>query len=105
MNDKNIKKDCPVSYCLSIIGGKYKPLIIFLILHNVNRFGLLQKNIPTISKQMLTSHLRDLENDGVIQRVIYPEIPPRVEYFLTSKGNSLLGIIEEMKKWGERFQR
>ena len=93
--------ECPVSYCMKIIGGKWKPIVIFLIFNEVNRFGIMQRSIEGISKQMLTKQLRELEVDGVLVRKIYAEIPPRVEYFLTEKGKSLCPIIKSMKVWGE----
>lgn len=92
---------CPVTYCLSRIGGKWKPLLLFLILHGINRFGLLQKKIPAISKQALTTQLRELEYDGLITRTIYAEVPPRVEYALSEHGESLLEVLHAMKNWGE----
>ncbi len=93
--------DCPVNYCKKIIGGKWKPIVIFLIFNDINRFGIMQRSIEGISKQMLTKQLRELEADGVITRKIYAEIPPRVEYFLTEKGKTLCPIIESMRIWGE----
>ena len=93
--------ECPVTYTMSKIGGKWKPIILFLITKGVNRFGVLQRAIDGISKQMLTKQLRELEADQILKRVIYPEIPPRVEYFITDLGESLLPIIGSMKAWGE----
>lgn len=93
-------ENCPVTATMGIIGGKWKILILYLICNEINRFGKMNMVLKDISKQMLTTQLRELENDGIIKRVIYPEIPPRVEYFLTEKGNSLLPIIDLMKEWG-----
>lgn len=98
---KNSQNSCPVTACLSVIGGKWKPLIIFLVANNVNRFGVMQRNIPDISKQMLTKQLRELETDGIIHRKVFPEVPPRVEYSVTEKGESLYPIITAMRTWGE----
>ncbi|HEY0653780.1 MAG TPA: helix-turn-helix domain-containing protein [Chryseosolibacter sp.] len=95
----NVEK-CPVTATMSIIGGKWKILILHLIHNNINRFGKMDMMLKEISKQMLTTQLRELEVDGIIERKIYPEIPPRVEYFLTPKGKSLLPIIELMRDWG-----
>ena len=94
---------CPVTYCMSIIGGKWKPILLYLLSIKVSRFGVLLRGIDGISKQMLTKQLRELEADGVIHREVYPVVPPRVEYTLTEKGESLLPIIAEMRKWGEPF--
>lgn len=94
-------QECPVTYCMSKIGGKWKPIILYLISKEVNRFGILQRGISGISKQMLTKQLREMENDGILIRKIYPEIPPRVEYFISDLGNSLMPVIQSMKAWGE----
>lgn len=93
-------ENCPVTATMNVIGGKWKILILWLIFNEINRFGKMSMILKAISKQMLTTQLRELEQDGIIKRVIYPEIPPRVEYFLTEKGNSLLPIIDLMKDWG-----
>ncbi|MEO0585509.1 MAG: helix-turn-helix domain-containing protein [Bacteroidota bacterium] len=92
---------CPVTFTMQKIGGKWKPIILFLITKGVNRFGLLQRGIDGISKQMLTRQLRELESDHILNRKIYAEIPPRVEYSLTELGESLLPVIGSMKRWGE----
>ncbi len=92
---------CPVSYTMGMIGGKWKPVILFLISHGINRFGVLQRNCLGVSKQMLTKQLREMEADGLLDRKIYAEIPPRVEYSITPKGNSLFPIIRSMQAWGE----
>lgn len=92
--------DCPVTRCLSLIGGKWKPVILFCICNDVNRFGALQRSVPAITKQMLTKQLRELEQDGVISRTVFAEVPPRVEYALTERGRSLLPVIGAMREWG-----
>jgi DNA-binding HxlR family transcriptional regulator len=92
--------NCPVVFCMNIIGGKWKPSIIHMIRTDRNRYSILLKNITEISKQTLTNQLRELETDGIIERVIYPEIPPRVEYFITEYGKTLLPIIDSMYAWG-----
>jgi DNA-binding HxlR family transcriptional regulator len=93
-------QNCPVTATMGLIGGKWKILILYLIFNDINRFGKMGMVLKDISKQMLTSQLRELENDGIIERKIYPEIPPRVEYFLSEKGRSLLPIINMMRDWG-----
>jgi DNA-binding HxlR family transcriptional regulator len=95
----NVEK-CPVTATMGIIGGKWKILILHLIYNKINRFGKMDMMLKEISKQMLTTQLRELEVDGLIERKIYAEIPPRVEYFLTPKGKSLLPIIALMRDWG-----
>ena len=92
---------CSVSFTMKIIGGKWKPIILFHIGRHINRFGLLRKEIPGISKQMLTNQLRELVEDGILERKSYAETPPRVEYFITSKGETLMPVIGNMKSWGE----
>lgn len=86
---------------MSKIGGKWKPIILFVISKGGNRFGILQRGIEGISKQMLTKQLREMEADGILARKIFAEIPPRVEYSITDLGHSLMEIIGQMKKWGE----
>jgi len=102
LNDKNLQ-NCPVTATMGVIGGKWKLLILYLIYNDVNRFGKMGMLLKDISKQMLTTQLRELENDGIIERKIYPEIPPRVEYFITSKGQSLMPIIDLMRDWGNEY--
>ena len=93
---------CPVSKCLKIIGGKWKPLILFLIANRVNRFGIIHRSMSSVSKHILTKDLRELERDGVIRRQVFAEVPPRVEYSLSKDGESLMPVIKAMKAWGER---
>lgn len=100
MAEKIENSDCPVTYCMSKIGGKWKPIIIYLIRKGANRFGILERGIKGITKQMLTKQLRELEADGILKRTIYPEIPPRVEYFYTPLGESLFPVIDAMSEWG-----
>ena len=92
--------DCPVTHCLNKIGGKWKPVIFHLIQKDCNRFSMLQKAIPAISKQMLVNQLREMEADGILERIIYAEIPPRVEYRISAYGETLIPIIESMTEWG-----
>jgi DNA-binding HxlR family transcriptional regulator len=93
---------CPVTATMEVIGGKWKLLILHLINNDIRRFGKMSMMLKDISKQMLTTQLRELENDGIIERTIYPEIPPRVEYSLSAKGKSLLPIVKLMKDWGNK---
>ena len=96
-------ENCPVTATMEVIGGKWKLLILYLIYNDINRFGKISMILKNISKQMLTTQLRELEADGIIERKIYPEIPPKVEYFLTEKGNGLLPVIEKLKDFGNEF--
>jgi len=94
---------CPVEAALDVIGGKWKPLILWALGDNVLRFNELQKELPGINTKMLTKQLRGLEDDGVIKRTIYPEVPPRVEYVITDFGKTLIPILEELCKWGAYY--
>ena len=96
-------ENCPVTYCLSKIGGKWKPVVIYLIRKGAGRFGILHRGITGISKQMLTTQLRELEQDGILDRIVYAEVPPRVEYRITDYGKSLFPIIDAMSKWGNKY--
>jgi DNA-binding HxlR family transcriptional regulator len=98
-NKNFIPGNCPVGFTMNIIGGKWKPSIIYMIRTERNRYSLLLKNITEISKQTLTNQLRELESDGIIERKIYAEIPPRVEYTITPYGSTLLPIIDSMSRW------
>lgn len=93
-------ENCPVTATMEIMGGKWKLLILHVISNDINRFGKMSMVLKDISKQMLTTQLRELERDGIIGRIIFAEIPPRVEYTITEKGKSLLPIIDLMKVWG-----
>lgn len=97
--------NCAVTYCMNIIGGKWKPVIIHLICKDVNRYSLMQKAMPEASKQTLTNQLRELEADGVIERIVFAEIPPRVEYRMTPFGDTLLPIIDAMRAWGKEHRK
>jgi DNA-binding HxlR family transcriptional regulator len=96
---------CPVEETLNVIGGKWKPMIIYLISTDVRRFGELSRLINRISKRMLTAQLRELENDRIINRKVYAEVPPRVDYSLTDTGRSLMPVINLMYQWGENRQK
>lgn len=105
MKNKLETYNCPVGITLSIIGGKYKVLIIwYLYQKEILRYGELQKIINNITPKMLIQQLRELEEDKLITRKVYPVVPPKVEYSLTEAGKSIIPIILEMKKWGEAYQ-
>lgn len=96
----DIYETCPVSATMKIIGGKWKPIILYLISHDVNRFSEMMREIKGISKKMLSDQLRELERDGMIHRKIYPQIPPKVEYSLSELGHSIKPVTNMMCKWG-----
>lgn len=91
---------CPVTHVHNLIGGKWKPVILHLIRKGGNRFSILQRGIPEISKQMLVNQLRELEEDRLLRREVFAEVPPRVEYALTELGFSIVPVIEAMEEWG-----
>lgn len=104
MAKKNYDKtDCPVDFAFKRIGGKYKGRIIWYIAENKNilRYGQLRKFINGVTPKMLTQTLRELEDDKLLKRKVYHEVPPRVEYSLTDTGKELIPFIEQLKKWGE----
>jgi DNA-binding HxlR family transcriptional regulator len=92
---------CAVGATLSVIGGRWKPVIIFKLLQNdFLRFGALRKEIDGVTQRMLTQQLRELEGDQIVTRKVYAEVPPRVEYSLTPYGRSLEPIMLAMREWG-----
>jgi DNA-binding HxlR family transcriptional regulator len=91
---------CPVEATLDVIGGKYKGMILYHLLDGVKRFGELRRLMPDVTQRMLTLQLRELELAGVVNRVIYPQVPPKVEYSLTVFGRTLESILVEMQRWG-----
>ena len=95
---------CPVETALTLMGDKWKILIVRDLLTGTKRFGELKKSLSGISQKVLTQHLRIMEKNGLINRKIYAEIPPRVEYSLTEIGQSLKLIHDAMWKWGEEYK-
>jgi len=82
-------KDCAITATIDVIGGKWKPIIIWILLDGKKRFGELHKNIPGIALKVLSRQLKELEENDIVQREVFPEVPPRVEYSLTQTGESL----------------
>lgn len=95
---------CPVETTLTLIGNKWKVLIIRDLLTGTKRFGELKKSIGSVSQKVLTSQLRDMEEDGLVHREVYAEVPPRVEYSLTELGWSLQPILDAMVSWGNNYK-
>ncbi|OPY29030.1 MAG: HxlR-like helix-turn-helix [Methanobacterium sp. PtaU1.Bin242] len=99
------KKD----YCYAVeaaldqLGGKWKPLILWVLIEGKLRFSEINKLLPSITQRMLTKQLRELEKDGLINRKVYAEVPPKVEYSLTEKGDSVIPILESLCDWGEKY--
>jgi DNA-binding HxlR family transcriptional regulator len=94
--------DCPITASIAVIGGKWKPIIIWLLMQEPKRFGELHKSIPGIALKVLSRDLKALETDGIISRTVFAEVPPRVEYSLTAKGCSLTGIMESLADWSNQ---
>lgn len=95
---------CPVETTLTLIGDKWKVLILRDLLPGTKRFGELKKSIGNVTQKVLTSQLRDMEESGLISRKVYAEVPPRVEYTLTDLGYSLKPILDAMWNWGEEYK-
>ena len=92
---------CPVEATLELIGGKWKGIVLFYLIDGRLRFSELKRKIGCVTQRMLTKQLRELESDGLVNRIVYAEVPPRVEYELTKEGKSLKAIVMELKKWGD----
>jgi DNA-binding HxlR family transcriptional regulator len=97
---------CGIDAAMDVVTGKWKSLILWELEHGTRRFGELRRALPGISEKMLTQQLRDMEQDGLIHREVYKEVPPKVEYWLTNEGRSLNAALGPLGDWGEeRMQR
>ncbi len=95
---------CEIEITLEIIGGKWKALILWnLHIHQTIRYNEFRRLIPAITQKMLTQQLRELEKYGIIERTVYPSVPPMVEYNLSNEGEQLVPILEQMDQWGKNF--
>lgn len=92
---------CPVEATLSLIGGKWKGVVLWHLLQGTLRFNEIRRRLPNVTQRMLTNQLRELETDGFVIRTVYPEVPPKVEYSLSERGRSLEHVILALKTWGE----
>lgn len=104
MRLKDLPK-CPVETTLRMIGEKWKILIIRELLSGTKRFGELKKSVGTISQKVLTTNLRLMEEDGLIERKVYAQVPPKVEYTLTDIGYSLAVVLDAMAEWGSGYRQ
>ena len=95
---------CPVETTLTLIGDKWKVLILRDLLPGTKRFGELKKSIGSVSQKVLTAQLRDMEENGLVSRKVYAEVPPRVEYTLTELGYSLKPVMDALWNWGEDYK-
>jgi DNA-binding HxlR family transcriptional regulator len=94
---------CPVEACLEVIGGKWKAVILFHLLGGTKRFNQLRRLLPKVTQRMLTRQLRELEQDGLVEREIYAEVPPKVEYSLSESGRSVEPILRMLQQWGTEY--
>ncbi|MCM3628463.1 helix-turn-helix transcriptional regulator [Paenibacillus glycanilyticus] len=97
--------ECPVETIIHVLGGKWKPMILWHLIQSNKRFNDLEKLIPDASQKMLSQHLRDLEREGIIDRTVYPTVPPKVEYSLSEYGKTLIPVAEVMCAWGENHNK
>ncbi len=105
MNKNYDNINCPVEITLDVIGGKWKVIIIYHLQDGIKRFGELKKSVNGITQKMLTQQLRELEADGIINRKVYAQVPPKVEYSLTDYGYTLKPILALMCQWGSNHKR
>jgi DNA-binding HxlR family transcriptional regulator len=105
MYERKIPKDltCGMGMTMEIIGGKWKPCLIFNINRGYRRPSQLQRLNPNATRRVLNQQLKELEEHGVVRRVVYAELPPKVEYFLTELGESLMPVIRTMDNWGSQY--
>lgn len=104
MDIKDLPKS-PIEATIKMIGCRWKILIIKELLEGTKRFGQLKKGVTGITQKVLTSKLRELEESGLIERTVYPQIPPKVEYTLTDVGYSLRVVIESLQSWGKDYKK
>jgi DNA-binding HxlR family transcriptional regulator len=102
MYKENVKS-CPVALTLGILGGKWKLVVLHNLIRGTKRFGELETNIPEITPRMLIKVLKELEEQKIVYRKVYPTVPPKVEYSITEFGKTLLPLLKEISKWGERY--
>ncbi|GAA4314654.1 helix-turn-helix domain-containing protein [Compostibacter hankyongensis] len=103
-NEAYLVRNCGMDYALSIIGGRWKPTILFSLLQRSMRYSELRRSIPHISERMLVAQLRELEQDGLVERTVYPEVPPKVSYALTTLGLSTRPVLKTLSEWGNKHR-
>lgn len=104
INESRLNLLCGMSRALSVIGGRWKPSILFSLTDGRKRYNELRKDIPGVSERMLVAQLRELEADGLVARTVHPEVPPRVEYELTALGKSTQPMLREISAWGAKHR-
>ncbi|KOS26427.1 MarR family transcriptional regulator [Bacillus anthracis] len=100
----NQNDSCPIATTFEVIGGKWKVVILCLLMDGKKRTNEFKRLMPGITQKMLTQQLRELEDDGVIHRTVYHQVPPKVEYSLSDYGKSLMKIMDELFEWGKGHQ-
>ena len=105
MEEKCSGFTCPVEATIQLIGGKYKAIILWHLMHQTLRYSELHKRMPKATDKMLAQQLRELEANGLVHREVYPVIPPKVEYSLTETGRSLMPVLVAMRDWGADYLR
>ena len=103
MEEKCSGFTCPVEATIQLIGGKYKAIILWHLMHQTLRYSELHKRMPKATDKMLAQQLRELENDNLIIKKIYPVIPPKTEYSLSELGKTLIPLLDSMCEWGQQF--
>ncbi|MGE3609491.1 MAG: winged helix-turn-helix transcriptional regulator [Bacteriovoracaceae bacterium] len=104
-NSENEISVCPIMSAVGVIGGKWKIPIVYNLRSQTLRFGELRKKLPEITQKMLTQQLRELEADGLVERIVYAEVPPKVEYRLTKLARELSSVFLELQNWGKKLNR
>lgn len=97
--------NCPIETTLAVVGGKWKPLILYHLFDQTRRFNELQRLMPKVTREMLTQHLRELEADGIVHREVYQQVPPKVEYSLTELGQTLKPLLLLLNEWGLTYRQ
>jgi DNA-binding HxlR family transcriptional regulator len=92
---------CPMVATMNVIGGKWKPMILHMLMSGAMRHAAIKRNIPPVSQKMLTQQLRELEADGIVTRTVYPDVPPKVEYALSARGQTLRSVLDSLYAWGQ----
>src|SRR5438876_309927 len=100
LNKKKIEENCGMAYALTVIGGRWKPAILWRLMTGKMRYSELKNAIPAVSERILVMQLRELEKDGLVERIVYAEVPPRVEYQLTREGLSMKPMLRSISDWG-----
>jgi DNA-binding HxlR family transcriptional regulator len=100
---EDVSDRCPMRTAIAVLAGKWKPLIVYYLRSGTKRFNEMRRLIPEVSQQVLTQQLRELEEDGIVTRTIYPVMPPKVEYALSPLGDQLGPIVDSLAGWGEEI--